>query len=188
MDPSLPRVDSHDSQGTRIFVLLETLDHRARRIESVTLFPLVITTRAEWRDDSGGVKFAINNNDNKLSEGERSAAWLLNRVSIDGLERVAIATDNALSLPFFRPVPSWKDRRRSQRRPAVPFRLRFVRACARTRTLHALGARMGQPPMVARTGRNLDSSMSSRAVGVNVATCCHLSSALLIHGRWPAWQ
>lgn len=74
MDPLLPRVDSHDSQGTRIFVLLETLDHCARRIESVTLFPLVITTRAEWRDDSGGVKFAINNNDNKLSEGERSAA------------------------------------------------------------------------------------------------------------------
>lgn len=31
--------------------------------------PAVITTRAEWRDDSGGVKFAINNNDNKMSEG-----------------------------------------------------------------------------------------------------------------------
>lgn len=168
------------------------MDHRARHIES-HCSPLVITTRAEWRDDSGGVKFAINNNDNKLSgEVEYSAASLLNRVSIDGLERrVAIATDNGVllsSLPFFRPVPSWKDRRRSQRRAAVPFRLRSAcaRVCARTRTLHALGARTGQPPMVARTGRNLDSSMSSRAVGVNVATCCHLSSALLIHGRWPA--
>lgn len=110
------------------------MDHRARHIES-HCSPLVITTRAEWRDDSGGVKFAINNNDNKLSgEVEYSAASLLNRVSIDGLERrVAIATDNGVllssPLPFFRPVPSWKDRRRSQRRAAVPFRLRS--ACAR---------------------------------------------------------
>lgn len=74
------------------------MDHRARHIES-HCSPLVITTRAEWRDDSGGVKFAINNNDNKLSgEVEYSAASLLNRVSIDGLERrVAIATNNGRS-------------------------------------------------------------------------------------------
>lgn len=79
--------------------ITRNVDHRARHIES-HCSPLVITTRAEWRDDSGGVKFAINNNDNKLSgEVEYSAASLLNRVSIDGLERrVAIATDNGVLL------------------------------------------------------------------------------------------
>lgn len=60
-------------------------DHRARRARH-TLFPDVITSRAEWRDDSGGVKFTINNNDNKMSEN--TAASLLTRVSIDGAHGV----------------------------------------------------------------------------------------------------
>lgn len=70
-----------------IFVLLETLtwppwttvQDASSHIVPRSLLPPV----PNGGDDSGGVKFAINNNDNKLSGSEYSAASLLNRVSID---------------------------------------------------------------------------------------------------------
>ena len=96
----------------------------------------------------------------------------------------AIATDNVLSFVGLLPGRTVVDRKGAKsgggEKAIFPFATRASVSVLRRR-LHA-----GQPPMVARTGRNLDSSTSERTVGVNVATCCHLSSALLILGRWPA--